>query len=108
MEGVVVQSDRAEGELHGSTCYPFIDDCTKGRTKAPSQCSVYSSVWWSIWESVYVTFVLSVDVVTDMQVQVCDLEVVGCFAHVVGTEQLCHSGILVSSRGRLLHAHLLG
>ncbi len=56
----------------------------------------------------YVTFVLSVDVVTDVQVEVCDLEVVGCLTHIVGAEQLGHGCTLVSCCGRLLCAHLLG
>lgn len=54
------------------------------------------------------TFVHSVDVVTDVQVEVCDLEVVGRLAYVVGAEQLCHCCALVSGCGRLLGAYLLG
>lgn len=54
------------------------------------------------------TFVLSVDVVTYVQVQVCDLEVVGRLAYIVGAEQLGHGCALVSCGGRLLGAHLLG
>lgn len=48
------------------------------------------------------------DVVTDVQVEVCDLEVVGRLTYVVGAEQLCHRCTLVSSCGRLLGAYLLG
>lgn len=54
------------------------------------------------------TFVLSVDVVTYVQVEVRDLEVVRCFAYVVGAEQLGHGCTLVSCCGRLLGTHLLG
>lgn len=54
------------------------------------------------------TFVLSVNVVTDVQVEVCDLEVVGCLTYIVGAEQLGHCCILVSSCGCLLGTHLLG
>lgn len=54
------------------------------------------------------TFVLGVDVVADVQVEVRDLQVVGRLAHVVGAEQPGHGGALVGRRGRLLGAHLLG
>ena len=54
------------------------------------------------------TFVLSVDVVTYVQVEVCDLEVVGRLADVVGAEQLGHGCTLIGRCGRLLGAHLLG
>lgn len=43
-------------------------------------------------------FVLGVDVVADVQVQVGDLQVVGRLAHVVGAEQLGHGGALVRRR----------
>lgn len=55
----------------------------------------------------YATFVFSVDVVTDVQVEVCDLEVMGRLAYVVGAEQLGHGCTLVSCCGRLLGSHLL-
>lgn len=54
-----------------------------------------------------VTFVLSVNVVADMQVEVRDLEVVGRLAYVVGAEQPGHGRALVGCCGRLLGAHLL-
>lgn len=54
------------------------------------------------------TFVLRVDVITDVQVKVCDLEVVGCLTYIVGAEQLGHRCMLVSSCGCLLGTHLLG
>lgn len=57
---------------------------------------------------VYATFVLNMDVVTDVQVEVCDLEVVRRLAYVVGAEQLGHGCTLVSCCGCLLGAHLLG
>lgn len=47
------------------------------------------------------------DVVADVQVQVCDLQVVRRLAHVVRTEEASHGGVLVCRR-RLLGAHLLG
>lgn len=52
-------------------------------------------------------FVLGVDVVADVQVQVGDLQVVGRLAHVVGTEQLGHRRALVCRRRGLLASHLL-
>lgn len=55
----------------------------------------------------YATFVLSVDVVADVQVEVGDLQVVGRLAHVVGTEQLGHRRTLVGCWGGLLGPHLL-
>ena len=48
------------------------------------------------------------DVITDVQVQMCDLEVVGRLTHIVGAEQLGHGRTLVSGCGRLLGSHLLG
>lgn len=57
---------------------------------------------------IYATFILRVDVVTYVQVEVCDLEMVRRLAYVVGTEQLGHGRTLVSCCGRLLGAHLLG
>lgn len=60
----------------------------------------------SVYIWVYATFVLSMDVVTDMQVEVCNLQVMGGFTHVVGTEQLGYSCTLISGCGRLLGAHL--
>ena len=54
------------------------------------------------------TFVLGVDVVADVQVQVCDLEVVRGLAHVVVAEQPGHAGALVGRSRRLLRTHLLG
>lgn len=56
----------------------------------------------------FATFVLNVDVVADVQVQVCDLEVVGGLAYVVGAEQLGHGRTLLRCCGRLLGAYLLG
>lgn len=112
MERVVVQSDGAEGKLHGSTGYPFFKNYTPEET---GECSGQKTTWLTeplikteSWKSACVTFVLSVDVIADVQVKVCDLEVVGCLAHIVGAEQLGHGRALVSSRGRLLGAHLLG
>lgn len=58
--------------------------------------------------SLCATFVLGVDVVTYVQVQVRDLEMVGRLAHVVGAEQPGHARRLVGGRRRLLGAHLLG
>lgn len=55
----------------------------------------------------YATFVLSVDVVADVQVEVGDLQVVGRLAHVVGAEQLGHRRTLVGRWGGLLGTHLL-
>lgn len=48
------------------------------------------------------------DVVTDVQVEMCDLEVVGRLTNIVGAEQLGHRCTLVSGCGRLLGPHLLG
>lgn len=48
------------------------------------------------------------DVITDVQVEVCDLEVMGRLTYVVGTEQLGHGCTLVSCCGRLLGSYLLG
>lgn len=48
------------------------------------------------------------DVVTDVQVKVCDLEVVGCLTYIISSEQLGHRCILVSSGRCLLSTHLLG
>lgn len=55
----------------------------------------------------YATFVLSVDVVADVQVKVGDLQVVGRLTHVIGGEQLGHRRTLVSRWGGLLGPHLL-
>lgn len=52
-------------------------------------------------------FVLCVNVVADVQVQVGDLQVVGGLTHVVGAEQLGHGRALVRRRGGLLASHLL-
>lgn len=52
-------------------------------------------------------FVLGVNVVADVQVQVGDLQVVGRLGHVVGAEQLGHGGALIRRWRGLLAAHLL-
>lgn len=41
VEWIVVQRDGAEGKLHGSTCYPLIDNC-KGKQRAESEHNIKS------------------------------------------------------------------
>lgn len=48
------------------------------------------------------------NVIADVQVKVCDLEVVGRLTYVIVPEQFGHFCILVSSCGCLLGTHLLG
>lgn len=56
---------------------------------------------------VCLTFVFSVNVVADVQVQVFDLKVMRGLAYVVGTEQPGHAGAGISCCGRLLGSRLL-
>lgn len=111
VEWIVIQCDGAEGKLHGSTCNPLIDHC-KEQQRAEYKHHIKSCCPRSRWVMCAVrvasrAFVLAVDVVADVQVQVGDLQVVGRLAHVVSAEQLRHRGALVCRRRCLLASHLL-
>lgn len=53
------------------------------------------------------TFVFSMDIVADVQVQMFDLQVMRGLAYVIGTEQPGHGCTGIRSRGCLLGSYLL-